>query len=187
MQAAAPAKRPRRRIALPAAVAAAAVLAAIAPAPASAGGGCANANADPAQVSIRTSQTATLCLLNQQRRAHGLANLRENKRLDRASVGYAQDMARRNVFEHGDFVGRIKATNYLSGASSWYVGENIAWGTGTYATPAGIVNMWMNSPPHRHNILMARFRDIGVGIARGAPRAGVSGGATYVTDFGDRG
>jgi uncharacterized protein YkwD len=152
-----------------------------------AAGGCANAGADPNSVSNSTVQAATLCLLNQQRRAHGVKALRENSRLDRASTRYAQDMARRNFFEHGDFVGRIKAVDYLSGARSWMVGENIAWGTGSYGTPAGIVKMWMNSPGHRHNILESRFRDIGLGIARGAPRGGVSGGGTYVTDFGSRG
>jgi uncharacterized protein YkwD len=177
----------RRRIALTT-VAAAASLAALALAPQGAAAqGCANSSADPGSISISKVDAATFCLLNEQRRAHGLRALRESGKLDLASTRYAQDMARRNVFEHGDFVGRIKASNYLSGASSWYVGENIAWGTGSYATPAGIVKMWMNSPPHRANILSSKFRDIGVGIARGAPRAGVSGGATYVTDFGRRG
>ena len=34
------------------------------------------------------------------------------------------------------------------------VGENIAWGTGKYATPEGLVQLWMHSPTHRHIILM---------------------------------
>jgi uncharacterized protein YkwD len=174
----------RRRIAISAVLAA---LAATAIAPQTAAASCANAGADPGNASIRTLQTATLCLLNQQRRANGLRTLREDDRLTRASSRYAREMAARNVFEHGDFVGRIRASSYLSGASSWSVGENIAWGTGSFGTPSGIVRLWMNSPPHRHNILSSRFRDIGLGVARGAPRAGVSGGGTYVTDFGARG
>jgi uncharacterized protein YkwD len=99
---------------------------------------------------------------------------------------HAQDMARHNFFEHGDFVGRITRTNYLAGAGSWTVGENIAWGGGSYSTPKSIVHMWMNSPPHRQNILSPSFHEIGIGIARGTPQAGV-GGATYATDFGARG
>ena len=176
----------RRRIALAAAAGASLAVLAIAPQGAAASG-CANAGADPGAISIRKVQAATLCLLNAQRHAHNLKALRENSRLDLASVRHADDMARRNYFAHGDFVGRIRATNYLSGARSWMVGENIAWGTGSYATPAGIVKMWMNSPPHRHNILDSRFREIGLGIARGAPVGGTSGGGTYVTDFGSRG
>ena len=42
----------------------------------------------------------------------------------------------------------------------------------------------MNSPPHRANILSAQFREIGIGVSRGAPVAGVSDGVTYATDFG---
>jgi uncharacterized protein YkwD len=46
----------------------------------------------------------------------------------------------------------------------------------------------MHSPGHRRNILDPRFRDIGIGIALGAPvDAGASlPGATYATDFGAR-
>lgn len=147
---------------------------------------CRAVNKDPNEISIHKAQTATLCLINNKRRAHHLGRVSENHRLDRASMQHAQDMARRNFFEHGDFVGRIKSSDYLAGAGSWMVGENIAWGGGSYATPKSIVRMWMNSPPHRHNILDARFREIGIGIARGTPAPGVSG-ATYATDFGARG
>ena len=174
-----------RRIPL---TAAAAALAALAIAPSSAAArGCAHSTANPNSVSIRTVQKATLCILNRRRHNHGLRALHENGRLDLASVRHAQDMARRNYFEHGDFVGRIKSTNYLSGAGSWTVGENIAWGSGRYARPAAIVRMWMNSPPHRHNILSSSFREIGIGIARGAPVGGMREAATYATDFGARG
>ena len=49
------------------------------------------------------------------------------------------------------------------------------------------MNGWMDSPGHRSNILYAGFRDIGIGIKLGAPRPDLSGGATYVTDFGHHG
>jgi uncharacterized protein YkwD len=45
----------------------------------------------------------------------------------------------------------------------------------------------MNSPGHKANILHAAFRDIGIGIRIGPPSPSVSGGATYVTDFGRHG
>jgi uncharacterized protein YkwD len=51
-----------------------------------------------------------------------------------------------------------------------------------------IVGAWMRSPGHRANILNARFREIGVGIAQGAPRGAgrtVRAG-TYATEFGVR-
>ena len=146
---------------------------------------CHHTGADPNHTSMHKVQTATLCLLNRQRRIHGIHRVSENHRLDRASMAYAREMAARNFFEHGDFVGRIRRSNYLAGAGAWTVGENIAWGGGSLATPRAIVNMWMHSPGHRANILNAHFHNIGIGIARGTPAPGV-GGATYATDFGAR-
>jgi uncharacterized protein YkwD len=175
-----------RRTALVAALAALVALA-LAPQGAAAAKRCHNTLANPNSISIEKVQRSTLCLLNKQRRIHRVHRVSENHRLDLASVRHAQDMARRDYFEHGDFVGRIKHTNYLSGAGSWTVGENIAWGSGSYATPKAIVHMWMNSPPHRANILSSSFHEIGIGIARGAPVSGTSDGATYATDFGARG
>ena len=123
-----------------------------APAPAAAGS-CAGANADPANTSLKVVKRATICLLNQERRKVGLRKLRTNRRLSLASQRHSNDMARRNYFAHGNFVGRIKRARYLSGAGTWSVGENSAWGSGELATPREIMRAWMNSPPHRHNIL----------------------------------
>jgi uncharacterized protein YkwD len=174
-----------RRSPLAAAIAALLALA-VAPSGAAASD-CANAGSDLGSISIKQAQRSTLCLLNGVRRAHGLRALSRNDKLDLASRRHAKDMVANKYFAHGDFAGRIRATNYLAGARSWYIGENIAWGTGSFGTPAGIVNSWMNSPPHRHNILLPNFQEIGIGIARGVPRPGLSGGGTYVTDFGTRG
>jgi uncharacterized protein YkwD len=172
---------PRTRIA-----ALVAVLGALA-VPAGAQAACQGANDDPSAVSLVASERATLCLLNQERSSHGLRALRRNRRLDLASVRHARTMALRDYFAHGNVVGRIRAANYLRGARSWTVGENIAWGSGELATPAAIVDAWMHSPGHRANILSRRFREIGIGIARGTPVRTYDDGATYATDFGARG
>ena len=62
-----------------------------------------------------------------------------------------------------DVVDRIRATGYIPSDRRWTVGENLAWGTGTLATPRNIVAAWMNSQGHRENILRAEFREIGFG------------------------
>jgi uncharacterized protein YkwD len=166
-------------------IAATATAAFAAPAPALAAG-CANANSNPNDISAGAAEHATLCLLNNERRSRGIHPLRDNSRLDLASRRHAIDMAQRNYFEHGDFVGRIRRAHYLKNARGWTVGENIAWGSWDYATPASIVDGWMHSPGHRANILNGRFREIGLGVARGAPVGGQEHGGTYVTDFGAR-
>src|SRR5262245_10148889 len=95
---------------------------------------CGSAKAMPSKgTSKRTIVRATLCLLNAERARHGVAPLRVNKRLSKAARGHAMDMARHRYFDHNSlsgatFVDRIRRTGYLTGARSWTVGENLAWG-----------------------------------------------------------
>jgi uncharacterized protein YkwD len=167
------------------------VLAAIAATPAHAA--CSGADAMPSGSNAAKVRHATLCLLNAQRTAHGLGKLRANGRLRRAAAAYSRLMVADDFFSHVSPAGstpqsRIESTHYLDGARSWSIGENIAWGTGSLATPRGIVRSWMHSPGHRANILNGDFREIGIGIAHGVPvHIRAARGATYTTDFGSRG
>jgi uncharacterized protein YkwD len=150
---------------------------------------CAASNLHPALVTNGQAQKITLCLLNRQRRAHGMRPLRLNRRLTIAATRHSRNMVRRDFFGHGNFVARILNARYTGRNGAWSLGENIAWGTGSLGTPREIVKSWMNSSGHRHNILNRRFRDIGIGIVVGAPGMARSSaaGATYTTDFGRRG
>jgi uncharacterized protein YkwD len=152
---------------------------------------CPSASATPAQASKRAIVRATLCTINAERGRHGLNPLRLNARLSRAAAAHAGDMERRNYFSHdslggGSFVDRIRSTGYLNGARSWTVGENLAWGSHGRSSPLTITGMWMNSAGHRANILSPTFREIGIGVAYGAPVASSAPAATYATDFGAR-
>ena len=160
--------------------------------PAASARGCERAGAEPTQASHRQLVRATVCLLNVERRKRGMRPLRLSRRLGQAARGHSVDMARRGYFSHNSrsgasFLDRIRRAGYLRGARSWRVGENIAWGTGSLATPRAIVRAWMKSPGHRANILNRSFRQIGIGISPRAPVsvAGRSAG-TYTTDFGAR-
>ena len=134
---------------------------------------------------------ATLCLLNGERSRRGLPRLRLNDRLSDAANRHSSDMVRRGYFAHdsltgASFVDRIRRTGYLRSVRAWSVGENLAWGSGNRGTPEQILREWMNSPGHRANILTTRFREIGIGVAAGAPRRVGLPAATYTTDFGAR-
>jgi uncharacterized protein YkwD len=155
---------------------------------------CAGADAAPSSANAAKVRNATLCLLNAQRHAHGLRKLRENGKLRGAAAGYSRLMVSQGFFSHVSPSGstlqsRVTGTHYLDGARAWSIGENIAWGTGPLGTPRQIVKAWMNSPGHRENILNGTYRDIGIGIATGAPipAGAAANGATYTTDFGYRG
>jgi uncharacterized protein YkwD len=173
-------------------VSAAALAAAALAAPAHAAAPCAGADAVPTAARLTQARQATLCLLNAERRGHGLRAIRANTDLRNAAQDYASTMVRHTFFSHvspggSTLLHRVRRTAYpLSGRSAWLIGENIAWGSGGAATPRAIVAAWMRSPGHRRNILRARFTHIGIGITPGAPvrRPLGAAAATYVTDFG---
>jgi uncharacterized protein YkwD len=154
---------------------------------------CESADALPGQVAQSDIRDAVLCLMNAQRSARGLKRLRAQPELGEAANRFARQMVRDRFFDHespggSTMVSRIRATSYLRDVLRWTVGENLAWGTGTRATPRATVDAWMHSADHRANLLDRSFADVGVGIAAGAPAelgADETGG-TYVTDFGRR-
>jgi uncharacterized protein YkwD len=151
---------------------------------------CSGTDAEPAAGNLAAVTGATLCLLNVERTSRGLRALQSNARLARAALTHSRDMVAHAYFGHdsqnGDnFTVRIRRVGYFRGARRWLAGENLAWGTGAFATPAELVRAWMASPPHRANILTAGFREIGIGFTLGTPRSG-EGGATVSSDFGTR-
>jgi uncharacterized protein YkwD len=177
----------RLRFLLPALALAATLLAF--PAVSGAATACRGAALKPSPAHAAQVRHATLCLLNRQRVRRGLPRLRQHRSLAHAARKYARLMVTKRFFDHVSPAGttmaqRVKRTNYLKRTRSWSLGENIAWGSGGAATPAQIVNAWMHSAGHRANILNRGFREIGVGVALGAPTGGT--GATYVNEFGRR-
>lgn len=149
------------------------------------------ANVDPATpgASLRAARSATLCLLNRERAKRHEPRLRFNHKLALAGLRHARDMVHNQYFAHTapsgqDFVSRILHTNYVPAATNWLLGENLAWGDRSSATPRQIVKAWMASPEHKRNILTRGFRQIGIAIVVGAPVDGVSQAATYATEFG---
>ena len=150
---------------------------------------CAGADLSPSAADMPQVESATLCLLNAERTSRGLTPLRTNGRLRQAALAHSVDMVGNHYFAHEDLKGgdpedRIARAGYLPRYGPWVIGENIAWGTDYLATPREIVRAWMNSTPHRHNILYSDFREIGVGVALGVPDPSLGDGATYSTEFG---
>lgn len=142
----------------------------------------------PSPSNLELAGMATLCLVNRERTTRGLPALASNAILTQAALAHSRDMVHLGYFEHdtpdGRSVGdRLRAAGYARRNASG--GENIAWGAGKEGTPAAIVAAWMASPGHRADILRPAFREIGVGIAIGAPLEAVGKpAATYTTDFG---
>jgi len=151
---------------------------------------CSGGDLKPDDGNVGQVGQTTVCLLNVERKVRGMGRLRTNPRLSKAALGHSRDMVAKSYFAHdsrsgASFLDRIKRHGYLNGGAQWSVGENIAWGSGSRSTAREIVDGWMHSPPHRANILNGRFREIGIGVALGAPVRGIGlPAATYNTDFG---
>ena len=125
-----------------------------------------------------STEAGLLRAVNSARAAHGLRPFRLDATLVRAARSHSREMLLGNYFEHGDFRGRMLAFK-VRGAVA---GENLAWGTGSYAEARTIVAEWLASPEHRANLLHPGFQRIGIGLVRGTFLG--NGGATIVTaDF----
>lgn len=153
--------------------------------------GCHGGDKGPRKISSKTAAKATICLVNKERRKHGLGKLKFQGELKRAARGHTKEMQKRNCFDHvcpgeRSLVGRYEKADYLPCGCSWGAGENIAWGAGRKGTPRKIVNAWMHSPPHRENILRGSFQHAGVGVRWGSPTKRGSNAGTYTLDFGYR-
>ena len=102
---------------------------------------------------------------NRERAAEKLEPLTANVQLSAAALLHARDMAEHEKMTHegsdgSKFNERIVREGYVGRR----LGENVAEGQ---TTVAEVMNSWMNSPPHRENIL-GQFSEIGVAYATSA-------------------
>jgi uncharacterized protein YkwD len=127
---------------------------------------------------LSRSETSLLNAINRVRAQHHLQPLHEDGRLERAARFHSREMLASGAFTHGAFASRMVRFN----VGGRLAGENIAWGTGSYGTPQGILTAWLRSPPHRENLLRPTFRRIGIGDLVGAFR-GYHGAHVVTADF----
>jgi uncharacterized protein YkwD len=132
-----------------------------------------------ADVSGRNSAEPGLVThINAVRAAHNLPALRESSLLTDAATRHAKSMGYKGYFRHelrrkGTWVSFGKWVHwYWPGPdyTSWRAGENLAWGAPD-VTPSQVVTMWMNSPPHRANLL-GSWKRVGVAIVHVTAPAG---------------
>ncbi len=111
---------------------------------------------------------------NVARAQNGVAALGLNDKLDAAAQTKANDMASRNYWSHNTPEGNppwIFVTN--QGYSYQKLGENLAAG---FSDEQSTINGWMNSPPHRENLLDSEFSEVGFGYANNSNYTSAGGG-----------
>ncbi len=135
---------------------------------------CGPVNSEVDSISQAQMESSITCLINDQRTTHGLAAVAPNTDLRQAALSHSNEMVNESYFEHTSpsgltFMDRIEQFGYMNGARTWTVGENLVWGNGPLSTPQALVTAWMNSPPHRENLLRPTFRELGVAAVAGTP------------------
>ena len=145
------------------------------------------ASAPTAQAQSNDQVADIAARVNRERVTRGLAPLALNAKLTAAAQAHAEDVARNgrtNSAQEGHFgsdgstvFDRVARAGY--GAYSWgrRLGENWAW----YRSAAEAMAMWMDSAPHRANILHPLYREMGIGVAPNS-----AGGFVYIIDFGSQ-
>jgi uncharacterized protein YkwD len=130
--------------------------------------------------------------INAQRGARGLRALRVSRGLTAAADYHSHQMGVFGFFEHesrngAPFWRRIERF-YPSGRGYWSVGENLFWESPD-TSGSSAVHEWMQSPPHRRNVLTGEWREVGVAAVHFAAASGAYGGRTVTivtADFGVR-
>jgi uncharacterized protein YkwD len=111
---------------------------------------------------VAAAEQQAVNLLNTDRRAQGLPDLKVDSRLTQLGEKYAQDMINRNFFSHTNPEGQSPFDRMKqAGISYIYAGENIAINK---SVPTAEV-AFMNSPEHRANILSKNYTKVGIGVA----------------------
>jgi uncharacterized protein YkwD len=138
-------------------------------------------------------ESGVLRELNRIRTEHGLVPVQLNASLAAAAAQHSREMGADGYFEHSSrdgtaFWRRISHFYGSGGYGYWSVGENLLWSSPD-VDPSHALELWMNSPEHRANILAPRWRQIGVSAVhlQWAPGAYHGLPVTIITtDFGVR-
>lgn len=108
---------------------------------------------------------------NRVRAQAGLTSLTRHDALDRAARDHVRELVRRRVLDHGS-VDPARATLALrlelAGVTAWrMIGENLASLLNPRIEPGReIVRLWLDSPPHRANLLAPEFDSVGSAAVR---------------------
>jgi uncharacterized protein YkwD len=138
-------------------------------------------------------ETGLVRAINSIRSEHGLKPLAFSAKLAAAAAQHTREMGTKGYFEHesydsSEFWKRIERWYPSRAWRSWSVGENLLSSSPDVTVSDGL-ETWMDSPPHRANLLSRSWREIGLSAIHfeSAPGEFEDGPVTLVTaDFGAR-
>ena len=116
------------------------------------------------------AEVSLLKAMNSARVAHRLPRLRPSATLATPARVHSGALVQKGELDHDGpggepFWKRLVAAGY---PRNHWMGENLALMPSCDYTPAEVVQMWLDSPGHRANLLSKNFTVVGVGIASDA-------------------
>src|SRR5579863_4445006 len=144
--------------------------------------------ADRLDLDLTTARKAMLCLTNYARIHSGLKRLVGSPTLDQAGEAKLDADLNCGEFSHTPCSKPFEEVfaAYLTGATAYTLGENIAWGTGSFGTPRQTMNGWLHSTEHLQNILSPAFHELGIGYLAGQAFQGATGATLWSQEFATR-
>lgn len=119
--------------------------------------------------SAKVEHSKLLAETNQYRAQKGLAQLKMSEQLNKAAQAKAEDMTKKNYWEHIAPDGTSPWSFFeRAGYNYQAAGENLAYG---FLSSSEVVNAWANSPAHRDNVL-GNYSEVGFGIQHSAQYQG---------------
>lgn len=118
-----------------------------------------------AAVGNESFESALLSLINAERQDRGLHAYRLQSQLQSAARVHSQDMACNAFLSHTGSDGSSVRDRVEREGYDWsWIGENIfATGDISAGAPQRAFDWWMNSAPHRANLLSPNYTEIGLG------------------------
>ncbi len=144
--------------------------------------------ADQLNLDVTTARKAMVCLTNYARVHAGVKRLVGNAMLNQAGEAKLDADISCGDFSHTPCSKPFEVVfaAYLTGATAYTLGENIAWGTGSFGTPRQTMNGWLHSSEHLQNILSPAFHQLGIGYLAGQTFQGTTGATLWSQEFATR-
>jgi uncharacterized protein YkwD len=125
----------------------------------------AQAQAQPvSDVGLTAREAALRDAVNAERQKHGLAALPIDLKLERAATSHTADMIKYGYLAHNWHNG-TPFGSWVTRYAPCRAGEILAWRSPS-ETPAGAIQQWLNSPPHRASLLSSAWTAMGVELTQ---------------------
>lgn len=118
-------------------------------------------------VNIKSVERIVFDLINEKRAQNGLGPLAWSDELEKVARLHSEDMAEFDYFSHRSPNGKMVSDRADDArVGKWRaIGENIAFNRGYSDPVTKAVELWLNSPSHKNNMMSGTWKESAIGVA----------------------